>query len=125
MKAYQVIDYNWKCHPVIVFAESQSKAKAIAHDTQELWNASYTELRANRIPKLDCYFDGRLYLNFNIPKDREILVNELDWVCDAIYEDGVYDYDAYECKDCLAKEHCSKYWDHQEEYKKFEVCGDE
>lgn len=52
----------WEAHSeysegsVVVFAESANKAKQIAIKTEELCDEQYTDIRVNRLPKIDHFF---------------------------------------------------------------------
>lgn len=83
----------------IVFAETRSKAKVeVLHD-DVFCDYEYTDLRAQRCPKLDgmedCEPKSNPWLNDEI---RLILVKDYDWAClEPITED---------CDSCVAQKYC-------------------
>ena len=101
MKAYLVTGYDIEDEDdrmAIVFAETSGKTKSIVTDIIDFWYIPYVDLRARRAHCMDKYYqEGKRYLDWNIQKDRVLLVEELGWYCN-------FDFDVYEYKDCLAKE---------------------
>lgn len=57
MKAYKVTDIQVEEIAEIVFAESRSKARAIAKGSEWFGEADYTDLRAVRVPDWDDLFE--------------------------------------------------------------------
>lgn len=68
---------------VVVFAETSSKAKQIAIKTEELSEEEYTDIRVNRLPKIDRFFkEGKAIVDWNEDTDIRIaLVKEYNWYC--------------------------------------------
>lgn len=119
MKAYKV--YCIFCEfSVFVFAESENKAKSFAYKNTNFHTyttCEYTDLRVNRLPKLDCEYN---------PKENE-KEYELDWCnledrkiiakhgyCfgqDEFEEDTEVLYEMWEewCKHCEIRNECEEY----------------
>lgn len=111
IKAYLVTGYDIadeEDRMVIVFAPTPSKAKSIASNIGDFWYIPYMNLRVRREYCMDKYYqEGKEYLDWNIPKDRTILVKELDWYCDS----ETVCNNVYDCQDCEANEYCGKYFE--------------
>lgn len=112
MKAYRVYDrtgYSW--YSVIVFAETNGKAKALALGTDTFPSSDwdYTELSARRVPSLDKYYHGAWEMDWYNDDDRLALVKEAGYQCD---EDS---FDPDDCERCVGKDWCSKYGEYLEE----------
>ena len=97
MKAYQVYDSDYY-YSVVVFAESQTKAKSYALGIGELCDQDYIDLRVRRIKGLDKYYKpDKYYLDWYIDEDRLALVKDAGYHC----EDPSFD-----CKGCIARKYC-------------------
>ena len=104
MKAYQIYDReNYFDYSCVVFAETRGKAISYALGTDEFPSSewTYTELKALRRPKLDKYYHGKYYMDWQDMNDRIALVSEAGFYC----EDADFD----ECLKCQANSECSEY----------------
>lgn len=106
IKAYLVTGYDIEDEEdkmAIVFAPTPSKAKSIASNIGDFGYIPYMNLRARREYCMDKYYqEDKKYLDWNIQKDRTILIKELDWYCNR-------EFNVYDCQDCEANEYCGKY----------------
>lgn len=91
---------------LIVFGETKGKAKVKAKRYYEDydWEVEYIDIAAYRCPEYDKYYKGNDYMDWNDPEERLILIRDHGWRCGAIEA-----YDADECIECAAKEHCKEY----------------
>lgn len=103
-KAYKVFD-SASCEnfSTIVFADSRNEAKVLALSTDTCEDASYTDIRAQRLPEADCLYKGLAEIDWYDEDTRLALVRDFGWSC---FEPS------WECDGCPAKQHCS--W-HEEE----------
>lgn len=104
MKAYKAWDeYNSEGYSTVVFAESASKAKAIAFHSEACEDARFVDIRVRRLPEMDGHDRGRSEIDWYDPEDRKALV-ALGWSCiDA----------SWECDTCECKSACSQ-WEAEE-----------
>lgn len=112
MKAYQVYDRTgYSFYSVIVFAETNGKAKALALGTDEFpasdWD--FIQLGARREPKLDQYYRGSWLMDWYNDNDRLVLIKEAGYRCD---DDG---FDPDDCLRCVGKNYCGRYEEYLEE----------
>ena len=106
MKAYFVTDYNCDGNNYIIYAETRGKAIATAMDHTDgaFDDYTFTEIWAKRAPTLDKYYHGKNVLDWSDPDDRTIMVREAGFYCSYEMAD-----DECDCKECPAKEWCSRY----------------
>lgn len=106
MKAWLVREKDEFC-AAVVFAETRGKARALAKYTDCCENCDFIDIEVRRVPKIDKYYkDGKIEMEWGIPKDRIALVKELGFECEEI--------DLNICEECSAKEYCDKYKDEKE-----------
>lgn len=101
MKAYAVRNRLTCEYTEVVFAETPGKAKALVlgHDGFEF--DEFIELEAWRKPKLDPFYNGRRFMDWEDPDDRIAMVRYGGFVCDEEY------VEFEDCKKCPAREWCS------------------
>lgn len=105
MKAYKAWDeYNSEGYSTVVFAESASKAKAIAFYSEACVDARFVDIRVRRFPEMDGHDRGRSEIDWYDPEDRKALV-ALGWACIDT---------SWECDTCECKSACHK-WEGEEE----------
>lgn len=109
MKAYLVTNRITYEYSVVVFAESQGKAKALVQGTDGFEDDPFTELSAYRKPELDPFYKGRTFMDWDDPDDRVALVRYGGYVC----SDEVKEFE--DCKECPAREWCSEAEDEEDE----------
>ena len=100
MKAWEA-NSKYSEGSVVVFAETASKAKQEAMKTEELCDEQYTDIRVNRLPKIDRFFKkGKTVVDWNEDEDIRLeLVKEYNWYClEPTYRD---------CSVCLAEKYCN------------------
>lgn len=100
MKAWQASG-KYSEGSVVVFAETASKAKQIAIRTDELSDEVYTDIRVNRLPKIDRFHkEGKDISDWWEDEDTRIaLVKEYNWYC--------LEPMAEWCEVCPAEEYCA------------------
>ena len=108
MKAYYVYATN-RDGMVIAFGDTPGQARRNALYCQEVfYDVPYVSTRARRCEEADEYYKkGKLYLDWDFPKDRIILADKFGFVC--------FDPDPSECEMCAAQEYCCWYQDNKEE----------
>ena len=90
----------------IIFAETRGKASSLALSTDCCEDADFCDIEVRRMPQADKYYkQGKWHLDWDIPQDRIVLVNECGFTCNDEY------FDLEECENCSAKEYCCKYQD--------------
>lgn len=109
MKAWLVRDKHESYGAAVVFAETRGKARSLALATDCCSETHFLDVEVRRKPSADKYYKkGKLYLDWENPKDRIALVKDCGFVCD-------YEYLEWEdCEDCSAKKYCDRYKDHKE-----------
>lgn len=98
MKAWYAYEQNICEYPVIVFALTPGRARAIAMSTDILDGADFTRIRLRRMPDLDCLRDKEGEFDWYDPQTRIALVRDHGWACD--------EPTGAECANCHAKEWC-------------------
>lgn len=109
MKAYLVTNRITYEYSVVVFAESQGKAKALVQGTDGFEDDPFTELSAYRKPELDQFYKGRSFMDWENPDDRIAMVQYGGYVC----SDEAKEFE--DCKECPAREWCSEAEDEEDE----------
>lgn len=106
MKAWLVREKD-EFSATVVFAETRSKAKALALSTDACEDVDFIRIEATRMREADKYYkEGKTELDWNDPADRIVLVKECGFRCD-------WDcFDPEDCAVCSAKECCDFYQDH-------------
>lgn len=103
MKAWK-IDTAWGEGSTVVFAETRGKAHALAMRTDCCEDASWTDVRAVRLPEMDkMYRPGKWEMDWDDKRDRIALVKDCGWYC--------FDVDREYCEGCPASEWCGDYQD--------------
>lgn len=100
MKAWQA-NSEYSEGSVVVFAETAGKAKQIALKTDELSDEQYTDIRVNRLPKIDRFYkEGKAIVDWYEDKDIRLeLVKEYNWGClEPLVEC---------CEACQAEKYCN------------------
>ena len=122
-KAY-ILSENTSGDCKVYFAESASKAKAIAWDFRDEWNLDYdyhtfidfvSNISAKRFPKADSYYNGRCEMDWSNPNERYFLVKELGWAC---AEEEILECD---CENCKAFDICQRKEEWEEAYKEWKA----
>ena len=106
MKAYKVSDRKgYSDYSVVVFADTPGKAVCLALGTDEFpsYDVDFMELKARRIPKLDAFYRGNWYMDWDNMEDRVALVKEANYMCDPYYAA------LEDCENCPATEWCEQY----------------
>lgn len=105
MKAWKAEDkYSSEGYSTVVFAETASKAKAIALNTDACEDANYTDLRVTRLKELDSAYRGLDEMDWYHPDDRIALVKH-GWTC--------WEPDPeIDCADCPAASVCDTHKEH-------------
>ena len=98
MKAWYAYEPNIWEYPVIVFAQTPGRARAIALSTDVLYGADFTRIRLRRMPDFNCLGDNEGELDWYDPQTRIALVRDHGWDC--------YEQTVGECANCPAKEWC-------------------
>lgn len=82
MKAYKVYNVNGN-YATIIFAENAVRAKSIAIlcDAFMVRNSFWSDLRAERVPSADHLYKGEQEIDWNDPKQRKFLEEEMGWDC--------------------------------------------
>lgn len=107
IKAWIVYDKYEPYYTGVVFAETQGKAKSLAHCLDICMDSDYCDIRTQRVPEIDKYWTEHKYeMDWENPQDRFALVKELGFCCG----DDFFDPD--DCKECSAKEICDQYKDY-------------
>lgn len=103
MKAWIVREKD-RFEAMVVFAETRGKAKTLALSTDACEDAKFTDIEACRAPQVDKYYKkGALYLEWENPKDRIVLVKECGFWC------GEEAFEYEDCETCSAKQYCHRY----------------
>ena len=92
----------------VVFADTRGKARMYLKELDTFDNYRYIEISPRREKALDYLnHEDRYVMDWNKEEDKIALVKNI----------GVYclDADKDECKECCAKEWCSKYEEYEEE----------
>ena len=98
MKAHKAWDdYNSEGYSTVVFAESASKARAIAFHSEACEDARFVDIRVRRLPEMDKQYRGLDEVDWDCPEDRRALV-ALGWYCP--------EPEIWECESCPAKDVC-------------------
>ena len=100
MKAWQA-NSEYSEGSVVVFAETAGKAKQTALRTDELCDEKYVDIRVNRLPKIDRFYEeGKTIVDWNEDEDIRLeLVKEYNWFClEPLVE---------LCEVCPAAEYCN------------------
>ena len=101
MKAWKVYSEVEYCS-MIIFAETKGKAASYALSMEEFENSRFTEIEVRREEKADKYYtEGKLYMDWENPQDREILYDEFNYRCEFV--------DDFFCNECPIKEWCEDY----------------
>ena len=97
MKAWRAYDADI-CgdYSTVVFAETASKARSVAMGTDALEGALYTDIRVNRLKKMDDHYRGASEVDWYNDEDRKTLVS-LGWSCEE---------PSWECDTCVARDEC-------------------
>ena len=92
----------------VVFADTRGKARMYLKELDTFDNYKYIEISPRREKSLDYldYEDGYV-MDWNKEEDRIALVKNIGFYC--------LDPDKDECKECCAREWCSKYEEFEEE----------
>ena len=100
MKAWQA-NSEYSEGLVVVFAETAGKAKQTAMKTEELCDEQYTDIRVNRLPKIDRFYkEGKTIVDWNEDEDIQLeLVKEYNWHC-------LYPLVEW-CKVCPSEKYCN------------------
>lgn len=100
-KAWICRDEEW-CRSEVVFADTRGKAKSYFKAMETFDYFEFCELRPRRLKKLDYlnHPDGYV-MDWLKDEDRLPMVRDADFYCNEIDRD--------DCKECCAKEWCSKY----------------
>lgn len=107
MKAWTVCTKD-SCYSMIVFAETRGKAISFALSMDGFEDYCFTELVASREKKADTYYtEGKLYMDWEIPQDRQILYDEFTYRCEFVED--------FYCSTCPIKEQCEDFQDSLEE----------
>ena len=93
-RAYEAGD--WSSYATVVFADTPSKAKVIAQQTDCLCDVEYIDIRVERFKKMDSHYRGHDEIDWDNDDDRKALV-ELGWSCDE---------PSWLCDSCVAKAEC-------------------
>ena len=104
MKAWLVRKKN-EFSATVVFAETRSKARALALSTDACEDADFIRIEATRMKEADKYYRGNTELKWSDPRDRIVLVKECGFTCD------YHAFDLNDCAFCSAKEYCDQYKD--------------
>ena len=108
MKAWRAEDkYNSEGYSTVVFAETASKAKAIALYTDACEDANFTDIRVTRIKDLDGAYRGLSELDWEHPDDRIAMVKH-GWHC-------LYPNEDEKCTLCPASAFCDSYQEYLKE----------
>lgn len=97
MKAWRAYDVE-SCgsYSTVVFAETASKAKAVAMSSDCFEDALYTDIRVNRLKEMDSHYRGNNEMEWYNDEDRKALVH-IGWSCEE---------PSWECDTCIAKDEC-------------------
>ncbi len=107
MKAYLVRDErSYEDYCTVVFGETRGKAIRAALATDACEDGEWTDIRATRVPELDCYYRGRSEMDWSNEKDRIGMVRYANMSCSYEVDDTYCN-----CPECPAKEFCSRYTD--------------
>ena len=112
MKAWKVCDIRSEIGGcTVVFAETRSRAHALAMGTDCCEDAEWNDVRVKRIPAMDKMFKpGKCEMDWSDPDDRIALVKECGWFCCHEWLDRERD-----CPVCPAAEWCEDYQDWKED----------
>lgn len=107
MKAYKAYDSRDCYWSEVIYAENANKAKSNAMWSDLFYDVEYIYIRVRRIPALDNYYRGRMFLNWYNAEDRIAMVKLGNYSCSE-------DYDC-EMDECPAKDYCSRYEEMKED----------
>lgn len=105
MKAYIATDRNGEQGTaMVVFAETDGKAKAYAARSDTFCDYGFTGIRVNRCKELDSYYRGKAEMDWLDYTDRVAMVRYADFECS-------YEVDNPECElsECPAQKWCGRY----------------
>lgn len=107
MKAYKAYDSRDCLYSEVVFAETANKAKSNAMWSDTMEDVDYIHIRVRRVPALDRFYRGRMFLNWYNSDDRIAMVRYGKYQC-------ADDFDC-EMDECPAKEYCERYKEIQDD----------
>lgn len=102
MKAWTVSDKDGEYGTVIVYAETQGKARQAVLYSDPFDFCEWTDLRVLRFKAYDQYYTGEAVPDFWHDDEHRIrLVKDYGWSC----------FEAFEsyCKDCPARKYCEHF----------------
>lgn len=99
MKAYKAWDSKAvENYSTVVFAETETEARAIALTTETCEGAEYIDIRVKRFPEMDGHDRGRKEIDWYDMEGRRDLVS-LGWSC----LETSWERDTCECKEICEK----------------------
>lgn len=105
MKAYTASDRNGDSgYSIVVFAETAGQAKAYAASNDAFDGYDFTEIRVNRIKKLDRFYKGKCEMDWMDYEDRVAMVRYANYECSC----EVW-HPECEKGECPAQQWCGRY----------------